>query len=624
MMATSLRDYRLKPTPESTKTSKVHQYTSNFCFTSDRACSQLYSFQERNLLTDAVIVYDGIHFHCHSSIISAFSPVLKEKLLQSSTIEISLYSFLTDPELFISILKSFYGQPLPVTTQSAPILSLIASLLQFQELSEFVIDRMTKGFGNYDTNNFKLDPKVLFSKFLECCSRDVRVTYKNSDIMMNSLILALFSRTYSTSFTCNFADSAVRNFKYLDEFPGVTGNNLQLFFDLFHCKSIKLNISNVLDFFQLSVYFQVDELKLSCIEFLASNSFSETKLIYLLKISNERYQLNFVENNIEIFKNLSNISEEPFPLRSSFIVLLLSSIDIVWLFRCLMELHKVDPFIPSALSEILTTSILPDFHLIRIFEILKPLFQYRQFKSVLVEWSIKIFQSVQNFEIITTSWFFSILKEVDRNRCFSKYLNFLSDTFASVISPCCQDDHLNYCFSPTCLELLCSKLPCDYCLWLARSLVNSWKNSEEFNHSWSVDSFVKCVESITILGVNQLKFLKILQDLIDDDLLKLFLNTYLAKNSLDLLLSREDQLKVFMGLADPIEERAQRLFESGLDFLTGNVVNQNFKIALGLFEEAALLHHSESIFKLGSCYYLGLGVEKILKKQRNILKNLLN
>ncbi|KAL0239835.1 hypothetical protein GEMRC1_009943 [Eukaryota sp. GEM-RC1] len=122
---------------------------NTYCFPSDCFCNNLYSLQRDNLLTDAVITYDGNSFHCHSFVVSAFSPVLKEKGLESTTIEFPHLPFLTDSDLFFSVLSSLYGQSLTVTPENVTYISVIASLLQFQELSQFVTERMTKGLKKF-------------------------------------------------------------------------------------------------------------------------------------------------------------------------------------------------------------------------------------------------------------------------------------------------------------------------------------------------------------------------------------------------------------------------------------------------------------------------------------------
>ncbi|KAL0239360.1 hypothetical protein GEMRC1_009468 [Eukaryota sp. GEM-RC1] len=132
---------------------------NTYRFPSDCFCNNLYSLQRDNLLTDTVITYDGNSFPCHSFVVSAFSPVLKVNGLESTTIEFPLLPFLTDSDVFFSVLSTLYGQSLTVTPENLTSISVIASLLQFQELSQFVTERMTKGLVNFEDNNFKLDSK---------------------------------------------------------------------------------------------------------------------------------------------------------------------------------------------------------------------------------------------------------------------------------------------------------------------------------------------------------------------------------------------------------------------------------------------------------------------------------
>ncbi|KAL0251447.1 hypothetical protein GEMRC1_000660 [Eukaryota sp. GEM-RC1] len=67
--------------------------SNTFSFSSTAFCHKFHSFQKYNLLTDTVILYDGVPFHCHSSVVSSFSSYLQEKLLRSSSIELSLLPF---------------------------------------------------------------------------------------------------------------------------------------------------------------------------------------------------------------------------------------------------------------------------------------------------------------------------------------------------------------------------------------------------------------------------------------------------------------------------------------------------------------------------------------------------
>ncbi|KAL0245929.1 hypothetical protein GEMRC1_007145 [Eukaryota sp. GEM-RC1] len=568
----------------------------------------------QNLLTDIIINYDDVPFHCHSFVVSCFSSVLKEKLFRSSSIEFPPLPF-TDPDLFFLVLSTFYGQSLPVTTKSLPPLSFIASLLQFEELNDFVNERMTKGLGNFEDNSFQLDLTSLASKMITSCSRDVSVSYKNTALTMNSVLLALNSTFFYTSFTCGFADSNVRRFEYSEEFPGVS----EEVFSLFLTCSI-VHLSNLI--FQISWIFS--SYRLACTEFLlSSDNWQEEDLYYLLKISNERNQLNFLKENIESFKVIEVNDYDFVPLRVSFIVFLLPFVDSEWLCYCLMELHESEGFSSSELSSVLnalTISQTDPEVISSSFQILEPLYEDSDLGPTLVECSVEVLKSITTLENVSLCWFLELLRQVDKNQLLSKHLNDICDFFNRVICIEFLEGETDIFVSPTCLEFLSSKLPGDYCLWLAGSLVNSWKKSEEFNLSWSVDSFIKCVESIDVAADQSLVYLNILGELNNVESLESFINTYISKKFLEFWPSREKELNDLKKLVDPMKEASDHMYSVGLDFFRGNEVPQNYEKAFVLFQKAANLNHVESIFTLGSCYYLGLGVEKSYRSAAQYFK----
>ncbi|KAL0251850.1 hypothetical protein GEMRC1_001062 [Eukaryota sp. GEM-RC1] len=284
---------------------------------------------------------------------------------------------------------------------------------------------MTKGLGNFEDNTFQLDLTTLASKMMTSCSRDVRVSYGNTSITMNSVLLSLFLMFFFNSFTCEFADSNVRNFEFADQFPGVSEHSFNRFFELFQCQSIEFNISNILDFFQLSVYFLVDDLKFASKHFLETNSLREADLVYLLKISNERNQLNFVDENIQIFKVLYDLSENPIPLRISFIVFLFPFIDLNWLLHCLMELYDTQGLSATDFSLVLNSSTTSEYDFDDVFQILERLFNDSDFTATFLEWSLELFKGNDHFGNIPPCWFLGILLKVDRYQHFFKQLNFL-------------------------------------------------------------------------------------------------------------------------------------------------------------------------------------------------------
>ncbi|KAL0241358.1 hypothetical protein GEMRC1_006593 [Eukaryota sp. GEM-RC1] len=285
-----------------------------------------------------------------------------------------------------------------------------------------------------------------------------------------------------------------------------------------------------------------------------------------------------------------------------------------------MKLYNNSGFLDTELASILNIVTISETQLFDIFDILVPLFENPDFRTTLVEWTLRIFKNVQNFRNIPASWFLILLRHVDRTPLLQKHLKFLCQVFPSVNSPESLANENNICFSPTCLTLFCQNLPSDYGLWSGRCLVNSWTHSEEFNLSWTIDSFILCVKSISVDDVNKFEFLSFLMKLNTDKALKSFINSYVATKSLKILSSQKNDINVLENLVDPTKKVEEVLFSLGMDFFNGNEVTQNYDKSFVLFLKAANLHHVESIFKLGCCYYLGLGIELNLEKAAHYFK----
>ncbi|KAL0239662.1 hypothetical protein GEMRC1_009770 [Eukaryota sp. GEM-RC1] len=433
---------------------------------------------------------------------------------------------------------------------------------------------------------------------VESCPKDVRVSYKNTSITLNSVLLISFSKMFQNLITCEFKDSAVRNFEYSDEFPGVSEDVFGLFFGLIHYEnSVEFSISNILEFFQLSVYFQVDQLKLACQDFLVSNSFSQEELFHLLKTCNDKNQFYFIDQNTQIFLIFSNIDSPSYPLRVSFITSLLPVVDPFWLFKCLIELYKNEYSLDPKTNELLKFPEEFRDEFIKIFELIDSIGDDHLI-STLLEWSIDVFENVKSFTNVPPDWF---LWTLQNNSNYFTDLNLFGHCFLSIVTLESLENYPNLCLPKNYLELLCSILPGDFGVWLGKCLVKSWKNSEQFNFSWTNDSFSKCVSLIMDkTDLNVVRFLNSLMEINNDSKLGPAITTFIAKTSLDLLSSRE--------------KAGNQLYSDGLQFVYGNCVPQNYEKAFTLFNEGANHNHVDCIFKLGGCYYSGFGVEKNLFK----------
>ncbi|KAL0251481.1 hypothetical protein GEMRC1_000694 [Eukaryota sp. GEM-RC1] len=108
---------------------------------------QLFLNKQNEFLTDSCIVMHGQSYPCHSSFLSSFSPVLKEKLLSSDP-EVNfpqLESIVPDADLFFQILDYCYGQPFQLTFDNVGFVLTLCSALRLSALVDAIHQVMSEG-----------------------------------------------------------------------------------------------------------------------------------------------------------------------------------------------------------------------------------------------------------------------------------------------------------------------------------------------------------------------------------------------------------------------------------------------------------------------------------------------
>ncbi|KAL0239571.1 hypothetical protein GEMRC1_009679 [Eukaryota sp. GEM-RC1] len=294
------------------------------------------------------------------------------------------------------------------------------------------------------------------------------------------------------------------------------------------------------------------------------------------------------------------MDNEPIPLRVSFITSLLPVVDPFWLLKCLIDLYKSENSLDRQTNELLTFPEEFRVEFYKIFGLFDSIGDCH-LNSTLLEWSIYIFQNVKSFTNVPPDYF---LWTLQKNSNYFTDLQLFSECFLSIVTVESLENYPNLCLPKNYLELLCSLLPGKFSMWLGKCLVKSWKNSEEFHLSCTVDGFIKCISLILEKpDLNVMPFLKFLMETRQETNLGSYINSFVAETSLDFCSLREKELKT-----------GNELYLQGSNFFNGNSVTQNYEKAFTLFNEAANHNHVDCILKLGSCYYLGLGVEKNLVK----------
>ncbi|KAL0251175.1 hypothetical protein GEMRC1_000388 [Eukaryota sp. GEM-RC1] len=346
-------------------------------------------------LTDKSIVFHGESYPCHSSFLSSFSPVLKEKLL-SSDHEVNfpqLESIVPDADLFFQILDYCYGQPFQLTLQNLASVLSVASSLQLSSFVDAIYKIISEGFSK--PRHLQLKSEEVLQTIKSRVERDVMVSYKGKSLTISSLVLICSSEYFKNLFCLNFADSNDRKFSYIEQFSDVSGSNFETFFNFLLGETITLDVNNVVDFYQLAVYFQVKNLKETCNSFISSFN-STNDILLLLKTISERNLLNMLKDNLNLFGKLDKDLDlpSPFPLPLSFILLLMTNVTNSWLLKCLSVSITNQVFEEEChtVIQVFEKIFVTDNIIEQVYICLFPLFDQNYFCQFLLSWSMKVFQ----------------------------------------------------------------------------------------------------------------------------------------------------------------------------------------------------------------------------------------
>ncbi|KAL0235883.1 hypothetical protein GEMRC1_002465 [Eukaryota sp. GEM-RC1] len=527
--------------------------SQSFAYSKEAFCKALSTSRERNFLIDCSTSFHSNSFPSHSFVLTFFSDHLQKELKKSPELleHPSLEPILPDHKLLFSVLSTFYGSSLSVTQDNFHLLMVIASQLQFKELSSFVTNLFQKGYQRDSNHSFALDPNQILKKFIEKSPRDIVLVYSDCKVSVNSLLLVSFSNHFKEIFTNKWIESNDRKFQYSDEFPGVTKEEFEIFFSLFTCTRLDFGVKNSISFFQLSFYFQVDVVRKAVLEYLKRSKFSSDDLVFLIDCANTRNNLLFLQENIDIFKNLpSTITQKPLPLFLSVINLLITVIDQWWLVDCLALTHQSK----SIDEEFLTTTLglikVEASQYLTLFEKAKTLLLDSLYDQFTLPWSLNLFSTTTSPSKIPLDWYLWTLTKVDQYYSqFHQNLSLLSSCFMDVVSHHSSSSLSPISLSPSSFLSLSSGVKGEFCIWLALCLISSWKCSTE----WSFESFSACFEALDLSETNPVEMLEAVKELKTNSKLKEF---YFKFNSEFIV---PEMLKKLIGLESKVKDMETRV-----------------------------------------------------------------
>ncbi|KAL0242981.1 hypothetical protein GEMRC1_005544 [Eukaryota sp. GEM-RC1] len=504
--------------------------TQVFAFPPSTITTKLCNLRKDGVLIDSSISLHDDEFPCHSAVVSLFSDLLKTKLFSSSKVDDLdlLLLLLPDSSLFFKVLDSFYGISVSFPSSDLHPLGVLVSYLKYTPLSDFLHSLVQSGMNFRETFTFQLNHDVIVSNFRKFAPSDVSITYKEVHIQTNTLILVAMSATFLNQFSTSFIDSNDRKITYESEFEGVEEEIFEQFFNFFYSDSIKLDISNVLSFYQLSFYFQVPELLEACKKFLLTNTFTDLELLSLLNLANVRHQVGFVEEILNMFKNLSQpLKLDSSPLSVEVLQRLFPIVDNWWLIQCLLETFKNQELASEELNSILNIIIIHQFDYNNLYTLIQPLFDEKSFESVLLQWSVNNFPNIEQLEKIPPDWFLWTFQAADRAKADLEY--FVVD-FMKVVPFEFLHSYQGFSPSPLAFKLLAPSVTADYSTFLAKSLVDSWRNFD-----WDVDVFHECVKGFDLKVTDPVAIFEIFAELKNDSKLCQFFQKYFADNALIVL-----------------------------------------------------------------------------------------
>ncbi|KAL0238597.1 hypothetical protein GEMRC1_013070 [Eukaryota sp. GEM-RC1] len=291
------------------------------------AIEQLQYLRSNNHLTDCVIEFEDLEFHCHFSIVVLFSKYL-EKLDRQDHVEINSSGMVENPSIFEAIMLSMYGSPLNINGTNLFDIHVIAKLLKYTPLISHCTNLQLKGLQS-SNKVFSLQGSTILEKLKRETPHDVLLKYKDYIARTNRLHLCCYSKYFDNLWTSQWADSNEQELSF-DDMLKVSAESFPRFFEFLSGSGIKLTTENAFELTYLGSYFQVKSVV------TAGNSFIEVNFdTGYIEQASSLNDLMFVKKHGQRLRSIKstdfgiNVTPEVFEILTSF------NVDSVFLAKCL-------------------------------------------------------------------------------------------------------------------------------------------------------------------------------------------------------------------------------------------------------------------------------------------------
>ncbi|KAL0251316.1 hypothetical protein GEMRC1_000529 [Eukaryota sp. GEM-RC1] len=263
----------------------------------------------------------------------------------------------------------------------------------------------------------QISPASLCNNLLQTSLKhDFISSFKDLQIPCHSVVLVQFSKFFHNLFTLNFSDDQeTQDFSSLN----VSASSFRSFFSYLYAQPVEITLENLYEFYVLSRYFMVEDLKTTCLGLLTTFSNSTDSLLFLVKQANQYQDQEFLKHLLPYFNSDFETLPESFPLCFDYFLLFGEDLgfknQVVWLLNCLLKSidnQQIDDEQFDSFLHILNVENLTGHELFQF--LIQHVIDNSIFEAPIVKFSLDYFSNNFNISNILLNWVLKVLVILNR------------------------------------------------------------------------------------------------------------------------------------------------------------------------------------------------------------------
>ncbi|KAL0217043.1 hypothetical protein RCL1_007526 [Eukaryota sp. TZLM3-RCL] len=446
----------------------------------------LLSAQSTPIHTDFYVMVNEEQIPCHKAILSHSSKLLNsliEKNQDSYDLPEGTEASLDD---VVAIIRSFYGQELPVSEHNALPVFEVSKILASSELSTLAKTVITK----VSPSTFSIPLPSILSNLSFDQFKDHSVVYKDTTIKIHKFLLTSAVPYFQTKFSLNeidqYTNDPISDFSQLLK---VEENCFASFFKSLYDGEITVTTENIFDYNHLAFYFKLSEFEKFTKNFINTATPTVDWICPALVKADYSEDHQFVSLVREKLASISELhSAAPIAVDHEVIKILNQDVDVAWLFKSTVHsfLHYSNnqSWTPVVFESLIEQLDLSKLDVDTIFDIITPLLDVDELFSWLAKFSI---QNFSKFHVsVPLSWFSWFISQCDSRKEF-EILDQISNTIELILPETRISNFENLTLNFETLHLFSQHSKSEHLiLWTIKSLIKSWKKSK-----LAIDQFSK-------------------------------------------------------------------------------------------------------------------------------------